>query len=118
MYTPDDIETYKQALLVRQREADDSILDLTNRCEPDETDPAVARAAQDQQVAQRRRLNMQQTRIKTALDRIRKGEFGICPLCKEPIGPSHLDLVPESPLCAPCLNKRNATRRPGTGADW
>jgi DnaK suppressor protein len=115
--TPDDIDKYRQALIARQRDAEEQIAELAERCEPVAPDQALGRltrndAMQDQQVAlhQRRRLNLQQTQIGTALDRVEKGTFGVCVLCKKPIDPRRLELVPESPLCVPCLEKRSATR--------
>ena len=41
-------------------------------------------------------------RIRAALDRIRKGSFGICADCGEQISAERLDVVPETPLCLNC----------------
>lgn len=115
--TTNDVENYERALIDRQREVDDQMAELAVRCEPVAPDPALGRltrndAMQDQQVAlhQRRRLSLQQTQIRTALERVRKGEFGNCVLCKKPIDARRLELAPESPLCVPCQEKRKTTR--------
>ena len=118
MLTPDELADYKQTLLQRQREVDAEIEDLAERCEPVEPDVALGRltrndAMQDQQVAlhQRKRLVLQQTQIETALERVEKGTFGKCVMCKLAIDPRRLALVPESPVCVACMEKRDAERR-------
>ncbi|MEX2015172.1 MAG: TraR/DksA C4-type zinc finger protein [Candidatus Hydrogenedentales bacterium] len=112
------LELYRQTLLQRQRNVDAEIEELAERCEPVEPDVALGRltrndAMQDQQMAlhQRKRLVLQQTQIQTALERVDKGAFGMCLMCKVAIDPRRLALVPESPLCVACLEKRDAARR-------
>ncbi len=116
MLTRDEVEKYRVMLTMRQRKAEAEFEELADRCEPVAPDQALGRltrndAMQDQQVAlhQRQRLHLQQTQIMTALDRLQKGIFGQCVLCKQSIDPRRLDLVPESPLCVRCLEKRNKT---------
>ncbi len=46
------------------------------------------------------------TRIKAALDRMAEGEFGYCVSCGEEIPPERLDLVPHTPFCRSCADKR------------
>lgn len=58
----------------------------------------------------RRRLDLQRTQIQTALPQLDKGAFGVCVLCKKPISDERLEIVPESPLCVPCLEQRNRSR--------
>lgn len=41
-------------------------------------------------------------RIRSALDRIRTGTYGICAKCEEPISADRLDILPETPLCRSC----------------
>lgn len=41
-------------------------------------------------------------RIRAALDRMARGEYGICTRCGEEILEDRLDVVPEAPLCATC----------------
>ena len=41
-------------------------------------------------------------RIRAALRRIEKGEYGICVECGEKIAEERLDLVPDTPLCRTC----------------
>jgi len=69
-------------------------------------------AMQEQQmfVHLRERLEKQRIRVTTALERIQDGSYGICVGCGEPIHPDRLELLPEAPACAPCLEKR---KKPG-----
>ena len=41
-------------------------------------------------------------RINFALERIENGQYGLCCQCGLPIDEARLDLIPETPLCAPC----------------
>jgi DnaK suppressor protein len=105
-------------LLSRQEEIETQFEQTQEMSEPVSPDRAIGRltrqdAMQQQQMIleTRRRLELQRTQLKTALDRVEKGTYGICVLCKEPIPTLRLDIVPESPLCVQCLEKRNAERR-------
>lgn len=118
MLSGEELAEYKQTLRQRQHDVNAEIEDLAERCEPVEPDVALGRltrndAMQDQQMAlhQRKRLVLQQTQIETALERVEKGTFGMCVMCKQPIDPRRLALVPESPVCVACLEKRDAERR-------
>lgn len=113
MLTPEELEKFRELLTMRQRQAETEFEDLAERCEPVAPNQALGRltrndAMQDQQVAlhQRDRLRLQQTQIKTALDRIDQGCFGICVLCEKSIDSRRLEMVPESPVCVPCLQKK------------
>jgi DnaK suppressor protein len=114
-----DMEKYRAVLLAQQESVQDQIQAISSWCEPVAPDQAIGRltrndAMQDQQMAlhQRERLLTQLTRIRTALDRIESGTFGICPACKNSIDVRRLDTAPDSPLCVACLEKLNASPRP------
>ena len=61
-------------------------------------------AIQAQAVAleSRRRQQLKLQQIKTALQRIETGDFGICPRCGEDIDSRRLDFDPTAPLCIAC----------------
>lgn len=42
------------------------------------------------------------SRIRAALDRIRKGSYGTCARCGEQISAERLDVLPETPFCRFC----------------
>jgi DnaK suppressor protein len=113
MLTPDQIAHYKALLLERQRDTVQQFAQLEEMAQPVSPDPAIGRltrqdAMQQQQMSleSRRRLTLRRTQLQTALARIDQGHFGLCVLCKEPIAEARLELMPESPLCVPCLEKR------------
>ena len=49
--------------------------------------------------------------LNEALERIERGEYGICIECGEPISRERLEAVPHAQLCVPCKNKRKADGR-------
>lgn len=114
MLSPENIEHYKALLLQRQQEISDQFSQLEEMSQPVSPDPSIGRltrqdAMQQQQMTleARRRLELQGTQLNTALQRIAEHKYGKCVLCKEPIAAARLEIVPESPLCVPCLEKRS-----------
>lgn len=47
-------------------------------------------------------------RIKAALGRIAKGEYGICQICGGDISDDRLNVVPDTPFCRSCASGRSA----------
>lgn len=58
----------------------------------------------------RQRLELQKTQIRTAFERMEKGVYGICVLCKKPISEARLEIMPESPLCIECQKKTKVSQ--------
>jgi len=58
----------------------------------------------------RRKLNL----IDAALERIQRGEFGLCPDCEEPIPAKRLQIVPWAAYCVPCQDLADARGVPET----
>ena len=48
------------------------------------------------------RLEVRLQRVKEALIRLRKGQYGRCPKCRKKIDPKRLKVVPEAKYCAHC----------------
>ena len=48
---------------------------------------------------------MERERVREAIARIDKGEYGICELCGEPIPPERLKAVPYSSMCVKCASQ-------------
>lgn len=48
---------------------------------------------------------MERERVKQAIARIDKGEYGICELCGEPIKKERLEAVPYSSMCVKCASQ-------------
>ncbi len=65
-----------------------------------------AMQAQQMALALRRRTQVRLQQVESALDRVDKGEFGLCVRCEEEIAPARLRVRPEAPLCLNCAEKR------------
>jgi RNA polymerase-binding transcription factor DksA len=48
---------------------------------------------------------MERDRVKEAISRIDRGEYGICELCGEPIKEERLKAVPYSSMCVKCASQ-------------
>ncbi|WTG54794.1 hypothetical protein OH779_37070 [Actinacidiphila glaucinigra] len=46
--------------------------------------------------------------VEAALERMRQGRYGICPLCRGPIPLTHLVVVPQARCCGCCRQARGA----------
>ncbi|MFJ9910731.1 TraR/DksA family transcriptional regulator [Actinacidiphila glaucinigra] len=46
--------------------------------------------------------------VEAALERMRQGRYGICPLCRGPIPLTHLVVVPQARYCGRCRQARGA----------
>lgn len=99
-------ERYRLALMARLRELDKRLHkiegDLDSAKSKDWDDAAIEREGDEvlEQLGQHGQDEV--ARIRAALDRIRKGTFGICARCEEPIAAERLDVLPETPLCRTC----------------
>ena len=49
------------------------------------------------------------SRIERALERLRRGQYGICSRCGEDIAEARLQAVPDAPMCRDCADR--PTRR-------
>lgn len=98
MYTPDQLKEIEVYLSERQTEIETQLQQADAPETPD---------AEPMPVETRRRLDLERTQLMTAVKRIQDGKFGVCVLCKQNIPIERLERVPESPLCAPCFEKRN-----------
>jgi DnaK suppressor protein len=50
--------------------------------------------------------------IEHALDKLKKGTYGLCDICGQPIPPERLDAMPHANLCLSCKAKYAKTRLP------
>ena len=112
-YSAEEMAAFKERLLALAKEVDEQLAVYNESSKPVSLDQPIGRltrsdAMQEQQmfVHLRERLEKQRIRVTTALDRLEKGTYGVCVVCKEPIHPERLALMPEAPACAPCLERR------------
>ncbi len=101
-----DTDTYRVALMRRLRQLDARLHAIEEELDapraPDWEEAATER--ENDEVLERLGLagEAEVTRIRAALDRIRKGHYGICTQCGEEISVARLDALPETPLCQRC----------------
>ncbi|MFH1461132.1 MAG: TraR/DksA C4-type zinc finger protein, partial [Patescibacteria group bacterium] len=50
-------------------------------------------------------LELSLQKIEAALEKIKKGSYGICETCKKEIDPRRLEAAPEARRCMPCKKK-------------
>ncbi len=65
-------------------------------------------AIQQQQMskAYRSRVRIRLQQVKAALAAIKRGDYGYCNACEEPIALERLEIRPESPICVQCQSER------------
>lgn len=72
---------------------------------------AAALFGHEQTVVFEQRLKSDLKEIETALKKIKKGTYGFCERCKNPIEPGRLEVKPQSIYCLKCekiLEKKNS----------
>ncbi len=108
-----DLQNFKQLLLKQQKEIFEFNQTAKNRTQPVKLDQSsVGRlsrmdAMQSQAMAQenKRRRDIQLTRISAALERIEEEEYGYCAACEEEIAVRRLEVDPAAPFCVTCASK-------------
>lgn len=105
------VETYRKLLLEKQKEliksqdvrvAEDGDIPL-----PGDAADQASKDAERQVKDRLRQTNFRLLRaIEEALERIKRGTFGVCGECGEPISPARLKAVPWTRLCLSCKDQR------------
>ncbi|MGX0977531.1 RNA polymerase-binding transcription factor DksA [Roseovarius sp. MBR-51] len=101
-----ETEKYRSALMARLGELDKRLHaiegELDSTRSKDWDDAAIEREGDEVLEHLGQHGQEEVARIRAALDRIRKGAYGICAKCEEPISADRLDILPETPLCRSC----------------
>jgi RNA polymerase-binding transcription factor DksA len=71
----------------------------------DEGDEAQASERQDMGLVYRERLADRITRLTRALELVARGTYGVCEVCKRPIGAGRLAAIPEVTTCRECQER-------------
>ncbi len=108
-----DTQKFKQLLLLQQQELIDLKQAAQEFTQPVNLDQSsVGRlsrmdAMQSQAMAleNKRRRDIQLTRISAALERIEEGEYGYCAACDEEIDKRRLKVDPANPFCVACASR-------------
>jgi len=108
--SPEDLEFYKKLLKKKREEALESMPDISDCHDPIFTGMDLADHATDVMDKSRNgQLVSREGRylhhINEALDRIKKGTYGICRTCGDEIPKKRLEVVPNATQCIKCKNK-------------
>jgi RNA polymerase-binding transcription factor DksA len=71
----------------------------------DEGDEAQASERQEMGLAYRERLADRINRLTRALELLERGTYGVCEVCKNPIGAGRLAAIPEVTTCRECQER-------------
>ena len=78
----------------------------TKIANPDQVDLATEFVTREQQAIFLDEIETQLDQIETALQRIDDGSFGLCASCGEQISEARLEVLPYTPFCMECQQKR------------
>ena len=100
------LEARREALMARLAELDSRMhaieAELDQPASKDWEEAAVEQEDDEVLEALGEQSRTEVRRIRAALDRIRRGEYGYCVECGTEIAPERLDLLPATPFCAAC----------------
>ncbi|WP_372893803.1 TraR/DksA family transcriptional regulator [Rhodosalinus sp.] len=100
------LEARREALMARLAELDSRMHaiedELDQPASKDWEEAAVEQEGDEVLEALGEHSRMEVRRIRAALDRLRRGEYGYCVECGTGIAPERLDLLPATPFCAAC----------------
>ena len=107
----DELRRFKRVLIARRREL---LRRKNDASSPDQTTPGPADLADQARMGQQTEIieRLRQTNshllgaIEEALERIKRGTFGVCAHCGRPIGRLRLQAVPWTSLCLDCKEHR------------
>ena len=103
-----DLQRYKKRLLEKQRELSSAKPELVGRLpgaggwEGDLIDQANANAEAELQIRLHQTDGPLLRAIEEALGRVRRGAYGVCETCKQPISKARLEAVPWTRHCREC----------------
>lgn len=80
----------------------------------DPDDEAAADLLIDLNIAEINRDVDELRAVQAALERIKRGTFGLCAVCGEPIAAERLDALPQAALCLDCQAREERRRAEGT----
>ena len=111
------LENFREILTGRFQEllaeAEKTVTGMTSANDnfPDPTDRASLESDRNFMLRIRDRERKLLSKIKSALDRIDAGEFGICEMCGDDIGEDRLKARPVTTLCISCKKQQEANER-------
>lgn len=101
-----DTNKYRILLLTRLRELDHRLADIEHTLDepaPKDFEDYASERESDETLEHLGEAGLLEIRqIQAAMNRIRKGEYGVCVKCGEEISEERLDAVPHTPFCRDC----------------
>ena len=88
---------------------------LQSNIDPDIEDGASELEAHEHTSALLQELERQEKSLELALEKIRRGTYGLCENCGTPIDPARLEAMPETTLCLQCKLASERQNRLGMG---
>jgi RNA polymerase-binding transcription factor len=109
----EDLQRYKKLLLEKQQElsfpnTEDAWLPQAGGREGDLMDQANADAEAELQIQLHQIEGRLSRAIEDALGRIRRGTYGVCTVCAQPISKPRLEAVPWAHVCRECKERQFA----------
>lgn len=101
------VERIKERLSVSQRESGGDIA----LADQHPADVASETEARELDVARQTMFEARIGLIDEALDRLERGEYGRCIVCRKPIPEERLELVPETPYCVEDAEREQSSAR-------
>jgi DnaK suppressor protein len=111
------LENFREILTERFQqllaEAEKTVTGMTSANDnfPDPTDRASLESDRNFMLRIRDRERKLLSKIKSALDRIDSGEFGICEMCGDDIGEERLTARPVTTYCISCKKQQEANEK-------
>ena len=108
---PADLQRYKRLLLEKQKELStakptESRVPAAGGWEGDLVDQANADAEAELQIRLHETDRRLLRAIEDALARMRRGTYGVCTVCQQPISKVRLEAVPWTHLCRECKERQ------------
>jgi DnaK suppressor protein len=113
---PSDLQRYHRLLLEKQRELlsthgeAQALVPAAGGLQGDFMDQATANSEAELQIRLHKSDGRLLRAIEEALARIRRGTYGVCELCKQPISKARLEVVPWTRLCRECKERERITQ--------
>ncbi len=114
---PERLEYFRELLHSRLRtllgEAEKTVSGMTDNIDafPDPTDRATLETDRNFTLRIRDRERKLISKIKSALERIEDGSYGLCEACGEPIAEKRLLARPVTTLCIECKSRQEAQEK-------
>jgi len=66
---------------------------------------ATETLALEKRITHEKRIKDQLAEIDHAIEKIDRGDYGLCDICRKPIDPARLEALPKATICMVCKNK-------------